>query len=138
MEIKLREVQEKDIDFIFELRNNEEVRKYMFNTEPLIYEKHVTYWRNRIEKKEPSYIIEKDEIKVGFVKLDYCNMEKSYYIGIVIEPKYQGEGLGKKTIEILKQKHGKLLAKVKPDNEKSKKMFESLGFKMRSYEMECD
>jgi len=136
MEIKLREIQKKDIDFIFELRNNEEVRKYMFNTEPLIYEKHVTYWKNRIEKKEPSYIIEKNELKVGFVKLDYCNLEKAYYISIVIKNEYQGEGTGKKSIEILKQKHGKLLAKVKPDNEKSKKMFEKMDFKMRSYEME--
>lgn len=138
MEIKLREVEEKDIDFIFELRNNEEIRKYMFNTEPLIYEKHINYWKNRIEKKEPSYIIIANEKEVGFVKLDYCNLEKAYYVGIVIEPKHQGEGIGKKSIEKLKEKHGKLLAKVKPDNEKSKKMFEKMGFKLRSYEMECD
>lgn len=138
MEIKIREVQEKDIDFIFELRNNEEIRKYMFNTEPLIYEKHVTYWKNRIGKKEPSYIIEKDEIKVGFVKLDHCNMEKKYFVSIVMDQKEQSKGIGKLAIKEIMKRHDKIYAKIKPDNEKSKRMFESLGFKLRSYEMECD
>ena len=49
-------------------------------------------------------------------------------IGIFIFKAYQGQGYGKQAVKMLMEKHpGPYLANVNPANEKSKKLWESLG-----------
>jgi RimJ/RimL family protein N-acetyltransferase len=134
--IELRKVTREDITYIYNLRNNEKIRQMFFDTKPLSKKGNESYWDNRIREKKVSYIVLKMKNPIGFVKLDYCDMEKSNYIGVIIHPLYQGKGYAKEVVNQLKEKHKNLKAKIKPNNLASLNLFKSCGFKVRSVEYE--
>lgn len=138
MNVELKNVEEKDFKFLFELRNNPEVRKYMFNKNELKWERHVEYWKKRISEKIPSYTIVADGKYTGIIKLDWSEFDECYYVSIIIMPEYQRKGIAKMALELLENKFRtkKIRAKIIPENEASKKLFESAGFKLRCLEYE--
>ena len=85
-------------------------------------------WKEHCEfvRSEPYaawYVIEVDFYPVGATYLT-----KQREIGIFIFKAYQGQGYGKQAVKMLMEKHpGPFLANVNPANEKSKKLWESLG-----------
>jgi RimJ/RimL family protein N-acetyltransferase len=135
-EISINEVSSGDITALYLLRNKPEIRENMFDSSPLDYKEHSDYWNNRINNKIPSYVILISGIIIGYIKLDMCNLENKYYVGIIIMPGFQGRGYGKKALGLVKEKHSNLMAKVFPSNIASIKLFEAEGFKLRSYEYE--
>lgn len=136
MVVELRKVNKDDVLYIYNLRNNEKIRQMFFDNKPISKQTNQAYWEKRIKEDKPSYIIMKMGTPIGFVKLDYCDMEKSNYVGIIIHPYFQGRGYGKETLDELKKHHSNLKAKIKSNNEKSIKLFTKSGYKIRCIEFE--
>ena len=96
--------------------------------EESISHRRIPSWSSHVEfvKSNPYhvwYVIEVDGYTVGATYLT-----KQREIGIFIFKAYQGQGYGKQAVKMLMEKHpGPYLANVNPANEKSKKLWESLG-----------
>lgn len=131
--VELRKVTENDIQKIYEWRNHPEIRKFMFNSDKIKSEDHVSYWKKRLADPELfSFIIMSEGRGIGFVKFD--KMENGYDIGIVLDPSEQKKGLGTEAISIAIKKAKefgikKLIVRVKPENMASQKIFEKNDFK---------
>src|SRR3989338_9939211 len=136
MELKLRPVTEADIKKILEWRNNPGVRANSFQTSEIKWEEHSSYWTMRLaDKTNYSYIAVLEGTDAGLVRLDKKESGE-YEINILIAPGFRGKGLGIATIaETKKIAAGfgitRLIARVKPDNVPSQKIFEKNGFERK-------
>ncbi|MFH2106797.1 MAG: GNAT family N-acetyltransferase [Candidatus Micrarchaeota archaeon] len=130
--ISLRRVVAEDIRMIFEWRNHPLIRSRMFDSSELKLENHVAYWQKKLA--DPyfySFIISSGGQEVGFAKLE--KMEDGYDVGIFINPSKQKKGMGTEAISAIiaeARKIGikKLIARIKPDNVASQKIFEKNKF----------
>lgn len=80
------------------------------------------------------FLIERDGIYLGSVYLT-----KAREVGIFIFAAYQRRGYGVQALKLLIERSpGKLLANINPKNERSKALFEGLGFRhiQNTYELE--
>jgi RimJ/RimL family protein N-acetyltransferase len=79
-------------------------------------------------------------IKVSRTNIGHCYITKNNEIGIFLLKKYQGLKLSKQIIAMLIYENpiNKLLANINPLNERSKKLFTSLGFRhiQNTYELD--
>jgi UDP-2,4-diacetamido-2,4,6-trideoxy-beta-L-altropyranose hydrolase len=133
--ISLRPLEYGDIDNIFELSNEDEVRKYSFEQDKIRFEDHRIWFKNKIEDSENLFlIINIDEVFAGQVRFDFNG--DSATISISIKKPFRGLGLGnlllEKSIHYLKIKfpYIKIIkAYIKENNKKSLKLFENMGFK---------
>lgn len=133
-EIYLREVEDSDVDILFEWTNDKAVRVNSFSTEPIKYENHVA-WFNRCLEREDVYIyilLYKNQL-AGVVRL---NVEDcSAVISYSISKAFRGKGLGKEIIRLVEQQARanlsikKIVAFVKPENETSRRIFIKLDYK---------
>ena len=133
----LRKATMNDMDLIFEWANDPVVRSNSFNSEPITYENHVE-WFNRImaDNNVLQFILIDDEIPVGQIRLNIEGAEAE--IGYSIAADYRGKGYGRRILQLIVEEVEKnhpeiktLVAKVKPDNMASKKLFESEGYEMK-------
>jgi len=130
--VSLREAIEKDLQKIFEWRNNPEIRKNSFNQEEIKPEEHNRYWSERLAKNDAySFIVVSDGEDVGLVRLD--KEGDAYEVHIMIAPGKQGKGFGTAAIEKIKETAAKLgikklVARVKGGNIVSEKIFRENGF----------
>ena len=65
-----------------------------------------------------------------------CYFTKADEIGVFIFKKFRGEGYGTKAVQLLLDTHpeiSRVLANINPQNERSLKMFQKLGFKIVQY-----
>ena len=71
--------------------------------------------------------------------LGACYLSKQNEIGVFLFKEHQGNGYGRAAIKAIMEKHGwrRYLANVSPDNERSRFMFQGLGFKLcqQTYEL---
>ena len=130
MQIKLREVEESDWDFILDLRNN------FFNffykqKKPILKQNHYSYMKN--QKSNPNFhhwmIILGNDI-VGYVRI------KENDIGIMIGKKYQNQGIGTIGLNLAEQKARdlgikKLVALIQEDNISSQQSFKKNDYKLK-------
>ena len=76
---------------------------------------------------------------IGEEPLGAIYLTRQNEIGIFIFRKHQGKGYGEKAIKSLIAKHGerRYLANINPNNSKSIKLFDNLGFKLisQTYEL---
>lgn len=132
--VYLREATELDMDLLYGWANDSEVRKNSFKTDLISHEDHVK-WFHQIMKDENvlQFVLMEGDIPVGQIRL---NLDKdSAEIGYSIAAEFRGKGYGHKILQLLIQKIRencpqvkKLVAKVKPENAASKKLFESEGY----------
>ena len=130
--VRLRKVKWEDLNIIYEWRNDPEVRKNSFSQDEIKPEEHNRYWLERLAKDDAySFIVVSEEEDVGLIRLD--KMGDSYEVHIMIAPDRQGKGFG--TAAIAKAKETaknlgieKLIARVKPGNIASEKIFTDNGF----------
>ena len=135
--VYLREAEETDMDLLFSWANDPAVRKNSFRTDPIPYEDHVKWFHHVMEDKNAiQYIMMDDDIPVGQIRLNIDGEEAE--IGYSIAANFRGRGYGHKILQLIVQKvqEGqpqikKLIAKVKPENGASKKLFESEGYEMK-------
>jgi RimJ/RimL family protein N-acetyltransferase len=78
-------------------------------------------------------------IEAGGIK-GACYLSKQNEIGVFVFKAHQGFGYGKKAISAIIKKHGpgRYLANINPANDKSIKLFGSLGFELCQYTYRLD
>lgn len=130
----LREATDEDMDLLFSWANDPEVRRQSFNQSPISYETHQK-WFGRIMEDASirQLILMNDLIPVGQVRLN-INGEKAE-ISYSVSQEFRQQGFGSaivKTIIAWARNNlptvDKLIARVKPDNLASRKVFERQGF----------
>lgn len=134
--VYLRNATKEDVDLLYKWTNDPVVRNNSFNTEPIPYNNHVS-WFNRI-MADPSvllYILMDDDTPVGQIRLSVD--EKEAEIGYSIASEFRGKGYGHIILQLvaneIRKNHfeiERLVAKVKPDNIASNKLFIAEGYEM--------
>jgi len=101
--MKLRLVDEQDLDFVRELRQDPEVVKYLGSFILLNQEKQIQWFKSLINDKSKMYLIlEDDNEKFGYVritKIDYIH--RSVCVGGDIHKDCRGKGLSSKMFELI-------------------------------------
>lgn len=85
------------------------------------------------------YVIEKNGKIVGDVSYEIKGRDSVYLSGLVVAPKFQGQGIAKKVMSTIleKLKDIKLIDLVThPENEKAISLYESFGFKKTGEQIE--
>ncbi|ATA90668.1 GNAT family N-acetyltransferase [Capnocytophaga stomatis] len=138
--IKLRALEPEDVDFLYELENQEslwEVSQTQIPFSRFLLKEYIQNAKQDIyEAKQFRYVISSfDNQLFGCIDLyDFDPKNKRACVGIAIFEKYQGKGIGKKSLENLVSYAKKyldlyqLIAYIPEDNEVSIKLFEKLGF----------
>jgi len=127
--VTLENNQEKYWEDIRKLRNDSEVKKGFINQEPISEEEHLEFMTKHSSKFIVAFVDNDFAGYVGVIRND---------IRVAVKPDFQGNGIGKLMINILKDQAPQALAKVKLDNEASIRLFESCGFKKKYYILERD
>ena len=143
MKLNLRPVEKKDYEKILEWRNDPDVRINSLTQHIISIDEHIEYWTEFLQNDTNfAFIVVHGHEDVGVLKLKYIN-KTTYEIDIFISKSSRNKGLGSQILKIAKeiavQKGIKqLIAKIKYDNEASKKAFEKVGFlpKLIYYEAE--
>lgn len=118
--MRLVENEEKYWEFIRNLRNNEEVKKGFIEQGYITEEDQKKYMSHH----GISYYICLDEDRpVGYIGDIHCD------IRLAVLPEEQGRGVGKFMLTTFSKKHPGAYGKVLMNNEKSRRLFESCGFK---------
>lgn len=141
MKLNLRPVEKKDYEKILEWRNDPDVRIYSLTQHFISIDEHIKYWDDFL-KNETNYafLVVHDDKEIGVLKLKNIN-KTTYELDIFLSKHSRNKGLGPQILEITKEiaiQKGikKLIAKIRYDNEASKKAFEKVGFlpKLINYE----
>ena len=127
-----RKVKNEDCIKIFEIANDDEVRKYSFNSDKIPLDDH-KIWFNAILKNNlvNFYVLEYAGDIIGQLRLDFDEVYP--VISISLNKKYRGLGLSKLLLSKgLNLIDGKVVAYIKKDNIRSISFFKSMGFKKDS------
>ena len=128
-EITLRLIEQIDLDFMFDLVNNNEVTKYIGG---LIRDKNMLRtWIDQLAEANQEYIVALDGTPIGECSLTVNG--NAGEIGYMILPEYWNHGYGTDTITqllILAKNQGlqKVTAATDPDNTASVRILEKTGF----------
>ena len=142
--VKLRSVQENDLKAIFSWRNQTKVREMMFDSTELNWETHYSFWMKLLKDDlVVAFVITAHGESCGVIKLDLNKSKTIGEVDIFINPIFHGRGIGQKAlkelIENLKDKTiKKIIAKVKPQNIGSERMFKKLGFSLNYFQLEYE
>ena len=143
MTLDIRPLIKKDYETILEWRNDPDVRNNSLTQHIISIDEHIRYWNDFLKNESNfAFIAIHENNDIGVLKLK--NIDKTTYeIDIFLSKNYRNRGLGSQILKIAKDvalKKGikKLVAKIKYDNEASKKAFEKVGFspKLIYYEAE--
>jgi len=135
--IKLRKLSIKDSDMIYQWRNDDLIVSLSSNQKKVNKKEHQSWIKASLENpKRIIYIIEKDNEPMGQIRFDKdIKQEKLCYISIYLISGFKSRGYGKKALalafdEIFNFWHDTTIqAKVRQENNTSKKFFLNLGFK---------
>ena len=135
MDVKLRQVEKRDWNFILELRNS--FYNFFYKQDkPLKQDEHFEYMEK--QKSNPNFhqwVIEYDDEDAGYVRI----LEND--VGIMIKKEFQGKGVASVSLSLVEKeavKLGikKLVALVKPGNESSEKIFKKNGYILKMHWLE--
>ena len=137
--ISLRPITLSDTELIVRWRNTDAVRLNMYDQRILTPEQHRYYYHSFIEKGViVQYIIEMDKKAIGTIFYKKRN-DKSVEIGLFLgEEDYYGRGVGKyvlnKLLSIIEKRgYGKMILKVKRDNNRAFNLYLHSGFVVDDY-----
>jgi len=133
MGISLKIVKEEDWDFVLDLRNEKDFRKYFQNQKHIEKNEHYEYLNK--QKNNPNFfnwIICDNFDDVGYVRI----LDND--VSIMIKPSHHGKGIGTdamRLVEIEAQKLGikYLIGKMMIFNKKSERIFVNNGFELKMY-----
>lgn len=132
MSLILRRCTEDDVDIIYKMSNDSEVRMNSFNNKMISYEDHCKWYKESLlNKNRIMYIFEKDKVIIGQIRLD--KKENKAIISYSIENSNRRKGYAKELLSIIKrealsEKAEILEGLVKKDNIASRKAFISNGY----------
>ena len=127
-----RPVQKDDCLKIFNLANDDEVRRFSFNSDKIPLNEHKIWFKNILNDDSVKfYVLEYKNDLIGQLRLDFD--EKYPVISISLNKSYRGLGLSKILLNKgLNLVEGKVVAYIKKDNFRSISFFKSMGFKKDS------
>ena len=141
--VMLRAAEPADLDVLYRLENDQDLWHLSHTQLPFSKAVLAAYLHSAAEDiytaKQYRYIIaqEKEGDILGCVDLfDFHPMHRRAGVGIVILDAYRGKGIGKKALALLeKQAFGvlqlhQLYANFAPENEVSKALFQSMGYRV--------
>ena len=131
--LKLKEVDEKDVQFLYNFLEERKPVTYISHKKMPTYEEHVNFVKSSPYSKW--YIIEIDGERAGSIYLT-----KQNEIGIFLNEGLQEKGIGSNALNVLIGKNPDLryLANINPENKKSIKFFKKLGFTLIQYTYELN
>ena len=131
--LELKEVDEKDVQFLYNLLEERKPVTYISHKKMPTYEEHVNFVKSSPYSKW--YIIEVDEERAGSIYLT-----KQNEIGIFLNEGLQEKGIGSNALNLLIGKNPDLryLANINPENKKSIEFFKKLGFTLIQYTYELN
>lgn len=121
-----------DSRLLFRWKNDPDVRRASFRQHAIQFNNHIAWLKAALNNPNILiYIVEKESLPAGMYRLECIGDAAN--IGISVDSKYRGQGVGKKIIKqmILTAKNvgiKKLIAEVKIDNIPSNKLFLACGF----------
>lgn len=131
----IRNVHWNDAVVLWKWANDRSIRFFSFNPEPVSWENHIEWFNSKMA--DHNYIMwmvmDQQDRPVGLVRFNIAGSEA--VISILLDPKYQGRGLGSQIIQhtshrLTGEKRVDCIhAYIKPDNEKSKRAFKKAGYK---------
>ncbi len=132
--LTIRKAEPKDIDVIYKLANEEEVRKYSFNQRNITSEEHREWFHGKLENENVLFLVaEADNLFIGQTRFDIDN---EAVISISLKSEYRNSGIGamvlEKAIACLKSVRPDIVmikAFVKKGNTASRRFFEKSRFK---------
>ena len=114
-------------------RNEPEVRAGMFDDRVIDAEEHGRFWSRRLEAGAPAFVIEADGEACGLVRLDLTAQDAE--VDIFLPTRAQGCGYGTAALKAAATNARalgirRLVARIKPDNVRSRRAFEKSGFRL--------
>jgi len=132
--IEYRKAIYEDVDVIFNWSNDNIVRLQSFNSEPIIYENHIKWFKNKVNDSESFFVIcSVNKRPAGLVR--FSKDAGSSVIGVLIDEKFRGRGLApiflRNSVKFYRESGDDqiILAYIKKDNKASVISFEKAGFK---------
>lgn len=134
-QITIRRATLEDCDSVYEWRNAEETRRYIFNDKPISLETHRNWYRNTLHNSCRVLLIgEIGSNPVGVLRYDLTDDEA--LISIYLVPGGQGQGVGSQLIRCgtqwLRENYPRIRvinAEIFSENKASLRAFESAGYK---------
>ena len=131
IKISYRKATLKDSQLYWEWANDPEVRKNAFNSNPISWEEHQTWFASKLKDSKSVLLISESQYgPVGQIRLDGESSQKT--ISYSVARQYRGKGIGKKLVlEVIASRPSFakcFLAEVKKENVGSVHIFERLGF----------
>ena len=130
----LREATMADMDLLYEWANEISVRQNSFSESRISYEEHKKWFgKMMLQKDNRQYIYIADREPAGQIRVKVCGELAEIGYSICEEKRHRGcgrelAGLAKKQIELDFPQITKIIAKVKPGNIPSQKVFLDTGF----------
>lgn len=132
LKIRLRHVVYDDLDFLFMLANDQDVRKYSFNTQPITFEEHLTWFDNIINSNTAFFLAEVDKEPFASIRFQKKNNETQISISLTRDTRGLGYGayLIKQAVKKYFGNHCKeeIVAYIKKENISSLKSFQRASF----------
>ncbi|MBI5682425.1 MAG: GNAT family N-acetyltransferase [Deltaproteobacteria bacterium] len=133
--IEIREIQDDDINDLFNWRNHPDVRKNFFNSDLISWDEHEKWFKAKIKDSYTSiYIACSGKDKVGSIRFE--DKSDVIKVSIMLNPDFLGKGVGSSVIRIgterfIKEKNPDkpIHAEIKRENIASIKAFQKAGFK---------
>lgn len=137
-EIIIRFAIREDCESIFEWRNDELSKEMSFNSDTPTLNEHLEwFYKSLLDENRNIYIGEIDGKKIGICRFDLNENKLISEVSINMNPEMRGRGLASnflfKCVEsYIMNNEYELMAKIKPKNQLSSKIFKSVGFKLIS------
>lgn len=134
--LHIRKASEKDLNNVFELSNDDDVRKNSFHFKKIDWEEHVKWYNSKLtDKNSLFYVAYDNDIFIGYCRLDK-NEKNEWIITVHINPEMRSKGYGKKFLRYIckNNPYKVMIAYVKNYNKSSKAMFLSSYFEECEYE----
>ena len=134
-QLSLRPAEEGDCGLLWQWRNEENTRKWSFNTDYVPYEEHKSWFLSKLNSADSKLLIVSDEREreIGQVRFD-ISQSKSAEINISIEASKRNEGYGSAALKLACQHAlekfniAKVIAHIREENEASIRAFTKAGF----------
>lgn len=133
--VNLVPVTMKDMDLLFEWVNDDECRRYAFNSNKIAFHEHKKWFLDRINDENCiMFFYACNNVYIGQVRVEI--KDAIGYIDYSIKKEYRGRGHGTQILELLENKFlalnnlpiKYLAGEVKVDNSASQRIFEKLGY----------